>query len=127
MPEVQLTQAPISSADADRFVAGWIAAFNAHDVEAVVAHYHPEVEYYSPFIVDLVDPSGRLVGRDALGAYLAAAFERFPDLHFEPPLLVASGVGSITFHYRSVRDLHALETLVFGPDGLVVRAHCQYR
>ena len=125
------TTTVLTEADADRLVARWMEAWNNHDLEAILAHYADDVEYYSPFIAQLADPSGRLVGRVALPAYVAAALERFPDLHFEPPLHVAAGAGSVSFVYRSVNGLLAVETLVFDPGTpgtlSVVRAHCHYR
>jgi hypothetical protein len=41
---------------------------------------------------------------------------------------VAVGAGSICFVYRSIRNLTAVETLVFAPGTrTVARAHCHYR
>jgi ketosteroid isomerase-like protein len=124
------TTTVLSEADADRFVATWMEAWNRHDLEAILDHYTDDVEYYSPFIAQLADPSGRLVGKEALRSYVAAALERFPDLHFDRPLHVAAGAGSVSFVYRSVNGLLAVETLVFAagtPEPRVARAHCHYR
>jgi hypothetical protein len=117
----------LSPEAADAWVGRWMAAWNSHDAEAVAGHYHPDVEYFSPFVAQLADSSGRLVGRGALLAYIERAFERYPDVHFDPPSLVAVGVGSLTFAYRSVGGIHALEMLVLDDEGRVVRAHCHYR
>ena len=71
---------------------------------------------------------GRLVGKAAVGAYFAAALGRYPELHFDPPVHVAVGSGSVSFVYRSIKDLTAVETLVFAPGTrTVARAHCHYR
>lgn len=112
---------------ADAWVAEWMAAWNSHDVDAIAAHYADDVEYYSPVIAQLADPSGRLDGIEAVRAYIAAALEKYPDLHFDPPAHVAMGAGSVVFVYRSIGGLLAIETLVFAPDGKVGRAHCHYR
>ena len=65
---------------------------------------------------------------DPVRAYFAAALARNPDLHFEPPATVAVGSGSVSFVYTSIRNLTAVETLVFAPGSrLVARAHCHYR
>jgi hypothetical protein len=121
----------LTEADADRFVAGWMEAWNSHDLETILAHYADDVEYYSPFIAQLADPSGCLTGRAALQSYVAAALERFPDLHFDPPMHVAAGAGSVSFVYRSVNGMLAVETLVFSPGTPgplhVARAYCHYR
>jgi ketosteroid isomerase-like protein len=119
--------------EADAFVAEWMEAWNSHDVERILDHYADDVEYYSPFIAALAEPGGpgadgRLVGKDAVRKYFAAALGRYDDLHFDPPAHVAVGAGSISFVYTSVKNLTAVETLVFAPGTrLVARAHCHYR
>src|SRR5688500_12749182 len=80
----------IAQAAALPFATAWFDAWNRHDVEAITSHYAADVEYYSPFVADLAGGSGRLKGLDAVTAYVRAALERFPDLHFEPPLHVAA-------------------------------------
>jgi ketosteroid isomerase-like protein len=108
------------------FVTDWFDAWNRHDVEAITAHYAADIEYFSPFVADITGGTGRLHGIDAVTAYFRAALERFPDLHFDPPLHVAVGAGSVAFVYRSVNGLLAVETLVFDQTGRVSRAHCHY-
>ena len=71
---------------------------------------------------------GRLVGKAAVGAYFADALGSYPDLHFDPPVHVAVGSGSVCFVYTSIKGLTAVETLVFAPGTrTVARAHCHYR
>ena len=123
----------LSESEADAFVTEWVAAWNSHDVERIVGHYADDVEYWSPFVAALAEPGGpgadgRLAGKEQVRAYFAAALGRYPDLHFDPPVQVAAGAGSVSFVYRSVNNLTALETLVFAPGTrLVARAHCHYR
>jgi ketosteroid isomerase-like protein len=119
--------------EADGYVAEWMEAWNSHDLDRILGHYADDVEYYSPFIAALAEPGGpgadgRLVGKDAVRAYFAAALARNADLHFDPPMHVAVGSGSISFVYRSIKTLTAVETLVFAPGShTVARAHCHYR
>jgi hypothetical protein len=127
------TPATVMSGDEARaFVAEWMAAWNGHDVERILEHYADDVEYYSPFIAALAEPGGpgadgRLVGKDRVREYFAAALGKYADLRFDPPWHVATGAGSISFVYESVNGLTAVETLVFQPGTRVVgRAHCHY-
>ena len=119
--------------EADEYVSEWMEAWNSHDLDRILGHYADDVEYYSPFISALAEPGGpgadgRLVGKDAVRAYFAAALDRNADLHFDPPAHVAIGSGSISFVYTSIKNLTAVETLVFAPGShTVVRAHCHYR
>jgi ketosteroid isomerase-like protein len=123
----------LTGEEADAFVADWMAAWNSHDLDRILGHYADDVEYYSPFIAQMAEPGaagadGRLVGKDAVRGYFAAALARFATLHFDPPVHVAVGAGSISFVYGSVNNLTAVETLVFAPGSRVVaRAHCHYR
>jgi hypothetical protein len=112
--------------DADAFVDSWLAAWNTHDIDAIASHYAEDVEYFSPF-VDTLLHGKRLSGRGALRAYVGAGLERYPDLELGPVVSVAVGVNSVAVVYWSINDLLAVETLVFGDDGLVARAHCHYR
>ncbi len=122
----------MTAAEAEAFVAEWMAAWNSHDVERILEHYADDVEYFSPFIAALAEPGGpgadgRLVGKDSVRAYFAAALEKYSELHFDPPWHGAAGAGSVSFVYASVNDLTAVETLVFEPGtSIVARAHCHY-
>jgi len=105
----------------------WFAAWNAHDLEAILAHYADDVEFVSPFVAVLNDdPSGVIHGKEALRAYFARALERFPDLRFEP-LDALVGVDSVTLYYVSVGRRLAAEVMTLDPDGLVVRVLAHYR
>lgn len=113
-------------AETETFARAWMDAWNSHDATRIAAHYHDDVEYYSPFVARIAG-EGRLRGRAAVHYYVAAALDRYPDLHLGPDMRVASGAGSVSIMYRSVEDLLAIETLVFDDQGLVTRAHCHYR
>jgi len=123
----------LSESEADAFVAEWMDAWNSHDLDRILGHYADDVEYHSPFIAQMAEPGGpgadgRLVGQDQVRAYFAAALARNTDLHFETPVTVAVGSGSVSFVYASIKNLTAVETLVFAPGSRVVaRAHCHYR
>ncbi|TAL06524.1 MAG: nuclear transport factor 2 family protein [Porticoccaceae bacterium] len=114
--------------DADfaaHFAADWIAAWNAHDLDRILAHYSDDFEMSSPVIVQIAgEPSGRLKGKAAVGAYWAKALVLIPELHFE---LVTTllGVDSVTLYYKGVRGM-AAEVFFFGPERKVARACAHY-
>ena len=64
------------------FAAAWIAAWNAHDLEAVLAHYSPDIEFRSPLARRLTG-DGRVVGIDALRAYWARGLSIHTNLAFD--------------------------------------------
>jgi ketosteroid isomerase-like protein len=114
--------------DADfarHFAADWIAAWNRHDPDAVLAHYADDFEMRSPLVAPIAgEPSGVLRGKAAVATYWAAALERMPDLHFTL-LDVFCGVDSLIIHYQGASG-PAAEVFEFAPDGLVLRAAAHY-
>lgn len=110
---------------AERFAKEWVAAWNSHDLERVLEHYEDDFEMSSPVIVTLMgEPSGKLKGKAAVGAYWAKALKALPGLRFE--LLAAlAGADSVTVYYKGHRGLSA-EVLHFGKDGKVRAAFAHY-
>ena len=110
---------------AQRFAQDWVAAWNSHDLDRILAHYAEDFEMSSPVIVAVTgDASGRLKGKPAVRAYWAKALQLIPDLHFELRAVLL-GVDSITLYYQGHRGLVA-EVLHFGSDLQVVRAYAHY-
>ena len=110
---------------AQRFAADWIAAWNSHDLERILTHYEDDFEMSSPIIPALAgEPSGKLRGKAAVGAYWAKALQRAPRLRFEL-VTVLAGVDSVTVYYKGHRGLSA-EVLHFSPVGKVRAAFAHY-
>jgi hypothetical protein len=110
---------------ADHFAAEWIAAWNSHDLERILAHYTDDFAMSSPMIAAVVqEPSGTLHGKAAVGAYWAKALGRVPDLHFK---LIHAFVGadSVAIHYLGARG-PAIEVFFFNAQGLVHKAAAHY-
>lgn len=105
--------------DPESFARDWYDAWNAHDVEAVLAHFHDDVVFTSPVAARVVPESGGVVrGKDALRRYWFTALAALPDLHFE---VVATYVGTnaLVINYRNHRGQLVNEVLIF--DGALVR------
>ncbi len=112
--------------EARHFAAEWIAAWNSHDLDAILAHYADDVEFVSPFAVRLLgDPTGTIRGKSALQAYFRQALAAYPDLTFEL-FQVLCGVESLTLYYRSVKNLLAAEVMEFHASGKVRRVLAHY-
>lgn len=89
------------------FAAEWIAAWNAHDLERILAHYTDDVTFASPFVVQIAgEPSGKLTGKAALRAYWAKGLAMLPELHFTL-LETLVGIGTVTLVYRGHRGVVA--------------------
>lgn len=69
----------------------WLRAFNAHDVEALVALYDDRAEHTSPKIRKLhPETSGKIVGKAALSEWWNDAIARVPGLRYEETALTAN-------------------------------------
>jgi glutathione S-transferase len=96
------------------FAAEWLEAWNAHDIDRILAHYTDDVELSSPFVVSIAgEASGTLKGKDALRAYWTKALDLLPTLHFEL-VDVLSGVNFLTIYYRGHRG-NVAETMHLDP------------
>jgi ketosteroid isomerase-like protein len=117
----------ISAEQAASFAEEWYAAWNSHDLDAILSHYSDEIEFSSPFVAALNDdPSGVVRGKADLRAYFARGLKRFPELRFEP-LETFAGVDSVTLVYVSVEGRRAAEVMTLGADNRVVRVEAHYR
>ena len=111
---------------AERFAEEWYAAWNAHDLDAILDHYADDVVMTSPLVPMLTggDDDG-LAGKDALRSYFAAGLERYPDLRFEPIALFA-GVDSLVLHYEGAGGSLAAEVVFLDERDRVVRYVAHY-
>jgi len=104
----------------------WNEAWNAHDLDAVMALLHPDIEFSSPHIPDIAgEPSGVLRGTDAVRAYWAEALRRIPDLHFDL-LGVTVGHDAVAVRYTNQVGNESVEILLLDDAGLVIRGAGTY-
>ncbi len=115
----------ISKDFALHFANEWVAAWNAHDLDRILAHYTDDFEMSSPVILQLTnEPTGTLRGKAAIRDYWAKALAQRPDLHFEL-VNVFAGAGSVTVTYRGHRGSSA-EVFWFNAALEVFRAAAHY-
>ncbi len=106
--------------DARAFAAEWEAGWNSHDLDRIMAHYHPDIVFRSRKAVPLVG-SGVLRGHRELRQYWAEALKRQPDLKFSVRD-VFEGYEMVVITYQNHRGVLAAETLHFEADHLVIAA-----
>ena len=112
--------------DPDEFSAAWEAAWNAHDLDAVLKHFADKVVFYSPYAAQVLpDTGGVLRGKDELSRYWTEGLRLVPDLRFTVEG-VHAGVSSLILHYRNQRDVLVDEVLIFDDAGLVIEGHGTY-
>ena len=83
----------------------WFAAFNAHDLEALLALYAEDAEHFSPKLkVRMPATEGWVRGVPALRAWWRDAFDRLPTLHYEVVKLTADTEQVFMEYIRHVED-----------------------
>ncbi|WP_431928279.1 nuclear transport factor 2 family protein [Amycolatopsis tucumanensis] len=103
--------------DAREFAEDWVKAWNAHDLDALLAHFTEDVVFTSPVAAQLTG-TAVIRGKDALRAYWSEGLRRIPDLRFEV-VGVYSGVDTVVINYRNQKGGLVSEVLHF--DGPLVR------
>ena len=91
--------APLGGEDGQRLAEEWIAAWNSHDLDAIMALYAPGIEFQTPTIIDTLGvPDGRVQGIAALREHFERGLARLPELRFELERVYV-GVRSIAITY----------------------------
>lgn len=108
----------MSTPEPAQFAREWLAAWNAHDIEAVLAHFADDVVFTSPAAAGLIPHSGGVLrGKQALRDYWREGLRRIPDLRFEV-VAVYAGVDVIVINYRNQHGGLVNEVLVFDGDAV---------
>lgn len=115
----------MTSFDPKAFADQWCAAWNAHDLNRVLAHFHDDVIFTSPIAASLLPETvGVVRGKAALRAYWEEGLRRIPDLHFTVEAVFA-GIDTLVIQYRNQKGVRVSEVLVFDA-GLVREGHGTY-
>lgn len=117
----------LSAEQAQRLAAEWVAAWNAHDVEAIMALYAPQIVFQTPTIIDTLGiPDGRVSGKQRLREHFARGLDRLPDLRFELENVYV-GVRSLAITYRWHDATPVCELHEYDQDDLIVRVQALYQ
>jgi hypothetical protein len=104
----------------------WIAAWNAHDLDLIMAHYEDAIELTSPVAAQLLGTSdGKVVGKANLRAYFQRGLGAYPELHFRLED-VLWGVNSVVFYYTNQKGTRTGEFMELSTIGKVARVVANY-
>jgi len=107
----------------EEFATEWIASWNSHDIERILAHYDEAFEFSSPVLAKFSSVSGgTLTGKAAARVYWSKGLAARPDLHFEL-VTVLKGVQSAVIYYAGLGGKLCAEFFVFGTNGKVASSH----
>lgn len=98
----------------------WFEAFNAHDLERLLALYHDDAEHYSPKLkLRKPETNGFIKGKSALRGWWQDAFDRLPSLKYEVISLTVNDERvfmEYTRHVAGEQDLRVGEVLEITAD-----------
>jgi ketosteroid isomerase-like protein len=107
------------------FATDWAAAWNARDIERVLAHFHDDATFTSPFAARIgMGDGGRVAGKAAIRAYWTKGIAAIPDLTFTVEQVFA-GVDHIVILYSNQTGVRVSEVLKFAGDR-VIEGHGTY-
>jgi hypothetical protein len=116
----------ITESEVKGFARQWVAAWNSHDLDAIMSHYDVDVVLISPVAAKILDrPSGTVEGDAALRNYFKRGLELYPNLHFEL-LDVMCGLSSVVLCYRNQNGTKTAEFMEFDDNGRVMRVVANY-
>ncbi|SEI97649.1 SnoaL-like domain-containing protein [Dyadobacter sp. SG02] len=110
---------------AQSFARQWIAAWNSHDLAAIMAMYSKDIRFYSPYIIKLeMNAEGVITSKEELEKYFGKALGIYTDLHFGLQQ-VLTGADSVVIYYKSVANRMAAEMMELDESGKIslVKAH----
>jgi predicted ester cyclase len=116
----------VTKEEAWKLANEWVAAWNAHDLDLIMAHYEDEVELTSPVAARLLGkPDGKVVGKGNLRAYFQRGLEAFPELQFrlEDALW---GLNSVVLYYSNQKGTRTAEFMELSAAGKVARVVANY-
>jgi len=104
----------------------WVAAWNAHDLDAILDHYDDAIELTSPVAAQLLGTSGgKVIGRADLSAYFRRGLEAYPELRFQLED-VLWGINSVVLYYSNQKGTRTAEFMDLSPTGKVARVVAHY-
>jgi hypothetical protein len=116
----------VTKDEAQKLAEHWVAAWNAHDLEAIMAHYDDAIELTSPLATQLLGtPDGKVVGKASLRAYFQRGLEAYPDLHFQLADVLC-GVNSALLYYTNQKGTRTAEFMELSATGKVARVVANY-
>ena len=106
-------------AHAREHAQAWVEAFNAHDLDAVMAFYAEAIELHSPLAARAFGGDGVLKGKAAVREFFALGLAN-PKLQFEL-VDVLVGVRAITVLYRNQAGVLVADSEEFDAGGRICR------
>jgi ketosteroid isomerase-like protein len=117
----------LNLAQARALAEGWIAAWNARDLDGILAHYADDVVFSSPLVVTRYgEASGVLRGKAALRQYFRGGLEAIGATIQFKLLDVLAGVNGYTIYYSRESGATVVDTAIVNAEGKAIAVHAHY-
>ena len=113
---------------AEKLVAAqhWVEAWNSHDIEAIMSHYAPDVEFQASTVVTRWSRAdGRLHGSAELREQFMRGLALVPNLRFELEEILLSPDGYAVL-YRRENGNRVIDSVELDAEGRAVRVTAYY-
>jgi hypothetical protein len=103
----------------------WFEGFNSKDLDLLLSLYNDNAEHFSPKLkIRKPETNGLIKGKKQLRAWWKDAFERLPQLHYEPNYYIADDKSIFVEYVRTVpgEDDMIVGEVLFFENGLIVRS-----
>jgi len=116
----------VTKEDAGKLAEHWVTAWNAHDLELIMAHYEDGVELTSPVAAQFLGTAdGKVVGKANLRAYFQKGLAAYPELQFRLED-VFCGLSSVVLCYKNQKGTRTAEYMELSAAGKVARVVANY-
>jgi hypothetical protein len=124
---VSEASAPLTEVRGEQLAREWIEAWNAHDLDAIMALYSPRIVFQTPTVIATLGiPDGRVEGVAALREHFGRGLARLADLRFDLDRIYV-GVRSLAITYRWRDGTPVCELHEYDGDGLIERVQALYQ
>ena len=112
--------------EAWRLAEDWVDAWNAHDLDLILAHYEDGIELTSPVAARLLGAAdGKVVGKEELRAYFQRGLAAYPELRFNLED-VLWGLNSVVLYYTNQNGNRTAELMEISAAGKVAKVVAHY-
>jgi hypothetical protein len=113
-------------ADLRQIAEHWIAAWNAHDLDAIMSHYAADIDFEADTVVRRWNrPDGRLHGIAELREHFRRGLELAPTVHFTLEGVFSTPSGYAVLYRRETGN-RVVDAVELDADGKAVRVRAFY-
>jgi ketosteroid isomerase-like protein len=107
-----------------RLVRDWLNAWNSRDIDRLMDHYHEDIEFTSPTVIKRWNnPSGKLIGKEALRKHFMKGFEQANHIQFEL-LGILEGIDGFILVYRKEMQGMGADLVTLNEMGKAMKVVC---